>query len=224
MNKDFSRIITLLRKERGLSQKQVADELNISQALLSHYEKGIRECGLDFLVRVASYYNVSCDYLLGRTPERNGATISIEDIPEYNEQEENAKVSQNNMLALLNKKLIINTTSVIFDMLSNTSSKKLTNSVSNYLINANYYIFRKLYSADNESPQAMFSVADNVYQGLSRAIYEIEDTTLSLMLHNKKDRKALRSSPDIIETEHPKEAGSLFNLIQNAEKNIKHKI
>ena len=36
MNKDFPRIITLLRKERGLSQKQVADELNISQALLSH--------------------------------------------------------------------------------------------------------------------------------------------------------------------------------------------
>ena len=89
MNKDFPRIITLLRKERGLSQKQVADELNISQALLSHYEKGIRECGLDFLVRVASYYNVSCVYLLCITPERNCATISIEDIPEYNEQEEN---------------------------------------------------------------------------------------------------------------------------------------
>ncbi len=223
MNKDFPRIICLLRKERGLSQKQVADELNVSQALLSHYEKGIRECGLDFLVKIASYYNVSCDYLLGRTPERNGATINIEDIPEYSEQEDNTK-AQNNMLALLNKKLIINTTSVIFDMLSNTSSKKLTKSVSNYLINANYYIFRKLYSADNESPQAMFSISDNVYQGLSRAIYEIEDTTLSVSLNNKKERKALKSSPDIIETKHPKEAGSLFNLIQNAEKNIKQKI
>ena len=67
MNSDFPRIITFLRKERGLSQKQVAQDLGISQALLSHYEKGIRECGLDFLVRVADYYNVSCDYLLGRT-------------------------------------------------------------------------------------------------------------------------------------------------------------
>ena len=71
-NSDFPRILTLLRKERGFSQKSVASDLGISQALLSHYEKGIRECGLDFLVRAADYYGVSCDYLLGRTPHRNG--------------------------------------------------------------------------------------------------------------------------------------------------------
>ena len=53
MNSDFPRILTLLRKERGISQKQAASELSISQALLSHYEKGIRECGLDFVVRAA---------------------------------------------------------------------------------------------------------------------------------------------------------------------------
>ena len=61
MNNDFPRIVTLLRKERGLSQKQAALELGISQALLSHYEKGIRECGLDFVVKIADYYEVSCD-------------------------------------------------------------------------------------------------------------------------------------------------------------------
>mgnify|MGYP002519639474 CR=1 FL=1 len=43
MNSDFPRIITLLRKERGISQKHAASDLQISQALLSHYEKGIRE-------------------------------------------------------------------------------------------------------------------------------------------------------------------------------------
>ncbi len=47
-NNDFPRLLTLLRKERGLSQKQAATDLKVSQALLSHYEKGIRECGLDF--------------------------------------------------------------------------------------------------------------------------------------------------------------------------------
>lgn len=72
MNTDFPRILTLLRKERGISQKQAAAELGISQALLSHYEKGIRECGLDFVVRTADFYGVSCDYLLGRSPERTG--------------------------------------------------------------------------------------------------------------------------------------------------------
>ena len=44
MNKDFPRIMTLLRKERGLSQKQAAADLDVTQALLSHYENGKREC------------------------------------------------------------------------------------------------------------------------------------------------------------------------------------
>ena len=77
---EFNRIIKLLRKERGITQKQAAEDLGVSQALLSHYEKGIRECGLDFVVRVADYYNVSCDYLLGRSAERNGMMLSAEDI------------------------------------------------------------------------------------------------------------------------------------------------
>ena len=73
MNTDFPRILTLLRKEKGISQKNAAAQLGVSQALLSHYEKGIRECGLDFLVRCADFYQVSCDYLLGRSPERTGS-------------------------------------------------------------------------------------------------------------------------------------------------------
>ncbi len=62
MNTDFPRTLTLLRKEKKISQKAAAQELGVSQALLSHYEKGIRECGLDFLVKAADYYNVSCDF------------------------------------------------------------------------------------------------------------------------------------------------------------------
>ena len=79
MVSDFSRIITLLRKEKGVTQKQAAEDLGVSQALLSHYEKGIRECGLEFVVRVADYYGVSCDYLLGRSADRSGLTLSVED-------------------------------------------------------------------------------------------------------------------------------------------------
>ena len=79
---EFNRIIKLLRKERGITQKQAAEDLGVSQALLSHYEKGIRECGLDFVVRVADYYNVSCDYLLGRSADRTRPSpFRSEDIP-----------------------------------------------------------------------------------------------------------------------------------------------
>ena len=56
MNTDFPRILSLLRKERGLSQKQVAQDLGIAQALLSHYEKGKRECGLSFLIKAATLF------------------------------------------------------------------------------------------------------------------------------------------------------------------------
>lgn len=69
MKSEFSRVITLLRKEKNISQKQAAAELGISQALLSHYENGIRECGLGFLVKCADFYGVSCDYLLGRSAD-----------------------------------------------------------------------------------------------------------------------------------------------------------
>ncbi len=65
MNRVFSARLTELRRERGLSQKEAAEKLGVSQALLSHYEKGIRECGLDFICKAAACYDVSCDYLLG---------------------------------------------------------------------------------------------------------------------------------------------------------------
>ncbi len=47
-------------------------DLGVSQALLSHYEKGIREYSLSFLCRAAEYYNVTTDYILGRTESRTG--------------------------------------------------------------------------------------------------------------------------------------------------------
>ena len=68
----FSNRITTLRKERGLSQKEVAMSLGVSQALLSHYEKGVRECGLDFVLKCAEYYGVTTDYLLGKDDSRFG--------------------------------------------------------------------------------------------------------------------------------------------------------
>lgn len=72
MNCEFPKIISNLRKSKGISQKQAAIDLGISQALLSHYEKGIRECGLDFLIKLADYYEVTCDELLGVNRESSG--------------------------------------------------------------------------------------------------------------------------------------------------------
>ena len=66
----FTRALAELRREKGVSQRQAAKELGVSQALLSHYENGIREPGLAFVVRACDYYGASADYLLGRTDRR----------------------------------------------------------------------------------------------------------------------------------------------------------
>lgn len=77
----FAQVLSQLRKERGISQKKAAMDLGISQALLSHYEKGIRECGLDFVIRCSDYYGVTTDYLLGVSNNRNGVDTSYINTP-----------------------------------------------------------------------------------------------------------------------------------------------
>lgn len=70
MSVGFSEAFSRLRRERGISQRQAAADLGMSQALLSHYENGIREPKLDFVVKACEYYNVSADHILGRTSVR----------------------------------------------------------------------------------------------------------------------------------------------------------
>lgn len=79
----FATNLSNLRRERGITQKTAAEELGISQALLSHYEKGIRECNLDFVIRAAAYYDVTTDYLLGVSDtKRTGSDLlDTENLP-----------------------------------------------------------------------------------------------------------------------------------------------
>ena len=67
MDRSFADTLLALRQSRNLSQRTVAADLGISQPLLSHYEKGTREPGLNFVCRVCDYYGVTADYLLCRS-------------------------------------------------------------------------------------------------------------------------------------------------------------
>ena len=106
MSTDFSRTLSLLRQEKGLSQRKAAAALGISQALLSHYENGIREPGLGFVVKACDFYRVSADYLLGRTLSRDGAIIGADDLYDSTAEKGSLKGS---ILATLQKKLVVNT-------------------------------------------------------------------------------------------------------------------
>ena len=56
-----------LREDRDLKQEDLAKLLNCTQACYSNYENGKRDVPTEVLDKLASFYNVSVDYLLGRT-------------------------------------------------------------------------------------------------------------------------------------------------------------
>lgn len=228
MNTAFPRILTLLRKERGVSQKQVASELQVSQALLSHYEKGIRECGLDFVVRAADYYGVSCDYLLGRTADKSGAVIAVEEIPET---DPTAKENQmrGSVLPVLNKKLVLNSVNILFDLLQRCNNKALTTEVSAYLSMAVYGVFRLLYGANPKNPEAMFSIPAYLFQPalsgeMGIAAARIGELAAGRTVEGEPGLDTARAPsilPDAISHDYPLFASSLFNLLRNAEGRLK---
>ena len=121
MNAEFSRTLSLLRQEKGVSQRTAATALGISQALLSHYENGIREPGLAFVVKACDYYGVSADYLLGRTLTRDGTTIAPEELYDLSSEKDNTM--RGSVLAMLNKKLLVNSIGVVFDLLGKTGNR-----------------------------------------------------------------------------------------------------
>ncbi len=59
-----------LRKERKISQLKLALDLNMNQNTISRYENLERQADYDMLIRFADYFEVSVDYLLGRTDEK----------------------------------------------------------------------------------------------------------------------------------------------------------
>ena len=217
MNTTFPRVLTLLRKERGLSQKQAAAELKISQALLSHYEKGIRECGLDFVVRAADFYGVSCDYLLGRTVDKSGAVISVNDIPE-GDQPANDNHSAGSVMPVLSRKLVLNGVNLLFGLLQRYDNKELTAEVSAYLNIALYTMFRALYAADKRNSEALFSVPAELYQPMASGTMSVCAARVATLapqaLPNEQVPVLL---PDELAKVYPLFATSMLNLLKNAE-------
>lgn len=54
-----------LREDRDLTQKELSQVLNCSQQVYSNYELGQRDIPTDILIKLALFYNVSTDYILG---------------------------------------------------------------------------------------------------------------------------------------------------------------
>lgn len=80
---EYIKRIRDLREDSDKTQKEIADVLGTSQTMYARYERGANELPIRHLMKLADYYNVSTDFILGRTDE-----------PKYN----NAKNNPGGML------------------------------------------------------------------------------------------------------------------------------
>ena len=221
MNAEFSRTLSLLRQEKGVSQRTAAGVLGISQALLSHYENGIREPGLAFVVKACDYYGVSADYLLGRTLTRDGTTIGTEELYDISDEKDNSM--RGSVLALLSKKLLVNSIGMLFDLLGKTGKKEAINAAADYLGTAIYKLFRHLYRADGTQNEDFFSVSARQFTAgvpFADMICAEADYTEALAAHAKDKGTFPPMNNDALMENYPGLYQSLLQIIHNTGERI----
>ncbi|MFJ7982329.1 helix-turn-helix domain-containing protein [Lysinibacillus xylanilyticus] len=77
----FSKVFLSLRKKSKLTQSELADKIGLSRAQVANYELGTREPDLNTLIKIADYFSVTTDFLLGREMLND-----IEDTFDFNER------------------------------------------------------------------------------------------------------------------------------------------
>lgn len=88
---DFECVFKRLRLASGLTQTEIAEKLGVSKSTISMYENGNREPDFDTLEKIADFFNVDIDYLLGRTEK---TTALPETAGKYYLNDETAQVAQ----------------------------------------------------------------------------------------------------------------------------------
>ena len=213
---EFSRTLSLLRQERGVSQRTAAADLGISQALLSHYENGIREPGLSFVVRACDYYNVSADFILGRTLSREGSMMTHEEVLNAAEP---GNILQGSVLATLQSKLLSGAIGVLFGLLGKLGDKTAINSAAAYLGSGVYQLYRHLYRTAG---------GNEAYFSLDPAACAMGTADADRKLHEVQYARALRSqaakktefpnlSPEALTAAYPGRCQSLTQVLSTTD-------
>jgi transcriptional regulator with XRE-family HTH domain len=210
----FSSNLARLRKEKRESQRITAKKLGISQALLSHYENGIREPGIDFLLNAADYYGCSVDFLLGRTMDRSGVSFPLEQPDDFTEH----KASPGKKSITTTKKLLFNSITLIAEMLKTSEDEELIKASLECLQLSLYRIFRFICVYGN-NPDSFFSVSHENARSLFDALYKINEYDL-LTLCSRKQRKPLKIEYEDISGKYPNLWQSLLSIIEKVDSMI----
>lgn len=105
----FEKRLRILREAKDYSQLQLAKDLSVSNVTLSQYENGVRKPDIETLNKIATYFGVSIDYLLGVSDVRNP----------YKEPETSSE--KNSSLTTKDERDIAKKLSSILDEMSNSS-------------------------------------------------------------------------------------------------------
>ncbi|WP_205456158.1 helix-turn-helix domain-containing protein [Clostridium botulinum] len=105
----FSKRLKELRSEKGVVQKDVASFLNITTSAYGFYEQGKRIPDTEIMIKLSNYFNVSLDYLLGKTDIRNytedsNVTISLHSDTDYDDLPDEARKEINNFIEYVKQK------------------------------------------------------------------------------------------------------------------------
>ena len=211
MLNDFSRTLSLLRREKKISQRKAADALGVSQALLSHYENGVREPGLSFVVAAAEYYHVSLDFLLGRTMHRDGMMIQSDDVDDISQEKDN--ILRGNASAMLSKKVLVNSTALLFDVMSKWNDKQMIRDVSQYLNTAFFKAYRYVSRLDPSALPESNPVPDNCFSELCDI--RMKKCESHMRVCSPENGSAPDMSYATLQSEYPKLSPSLFSLLHS---------
>lgn len=214
MYSELPRLLTLLRREKGQSQKDAAGELGISQALLSHYEKGVRRPGLEFVVKAAGYYGVSTDYLLGVASQRG------ETPPE--EISEPVKDNRGAVAATLGRKYTASAVNVLFGLMEDERYRDFAAEAQVYLAISLYKTFRHLYGGNKDNLADFFKLPELAFLEAGNAAQQMCELRLKLLAARLAARhdKVPPITYDAIKDRYGQDAYAFFNVIKKAEEEI----
>lgn len=220
MASDFSRTLALLRREKRISQRTAAGDLQVSQALLSHYENGLREPGLSFVVRAADYYGVSCDYLLGRSLSREGGIAANPAPTSAEEVEVDAELA-------CKQKLITDSAQILLDAAAKSGSHQLLHELTMYLSAVEYKLFRYLYAADDANPEQAFRTKEARFDALCDARMKLTELRIQCAAQGggalglaEEEVKLPSLSLANLPTAYPGRAESLLQVLQSVSDSI----
>lgn len=192
--------IASLRKAKGWSQKETAKKLGISQALLSHYEKGIRECGLEFLVNASQIFNCSTDYLLGLKTSKSNADEDIDNISA--DLKEMPKLDKN-------RYDVINTLNLLYSITARIGNPEICKDFNNIIFSNLYQLLNifqnRYFSADLFEKEQMLN--------FTLAQKSSANSLMSLINRLNDNNIYLKLTKEQLSSEYPLSSNSLFYIL-----------